>query len=194
MYVIIAGCGRVGSGMARQLSAEGHDVVVIDEDPSSFRLLGPLFTGQRIVGAAIDWDAAPYNFDLHSVQWPIARYEREAHDFVCAQVASGERNHFTGPDEQCRVILEPLEDRAREHDRCGGHRNRIRADARFRAYALRDGEGGLHQPVEVGPRCADLVRLTIGRFELPENLGLAENQRIEAARDGEHVLDRRRIL
>ncbi|NLE21443.1 MAG: TrkA family potassium uptake protein [Actinobacteria bacterium] len=56
MYVIIAGCGRVGSGMARQLSAEGHDVVVIDEDPSSFRLLGPLFTGQRIVGAAIDWE------------------------------------------------------------------------------------------------------------------------------------------
>lgn len=56
MYVIIAGCGRVGSGMARQLSAEGHDVVVIDEDPGSFRLLGPHFTGRRVVGAAIDWE------------------------------------------------------------------------------------------------------------------------------------------
>jgi trk system potassium uptake protein len=56
MYVIIAGCGRVGSGMARQLGAEGHDVVVIDEDPGAFRLLGDQFGGQRVVGAAIDWD------------------------------------------------------------------------------------------------------------------------------------------
>jgi trk system potassium uptake protein TrkA len=56
MHVIIAGCGRVGSGMARQLSEEGHDVVVIDEDPGAFRLLGERFRGQRLVGAAIDWD------------------------------------------------------------------------------------------------------------------------------------------
>ena len=39
MYVIIAGCGRVGSTMAMQLAAEGHDVVVIDEDPGAFTLL-----------------------------------------------------------------------------------------------------------------------------------------------------------
>ncbi len=56
MYVIIAGCGRVGAGMALQLSAEGHDVVVIDEFPGAFRLLGEDFPGQRLVGAAIDWD------------------------------------------------------------------------------------------------------------------------------------------
>ena len=35
----------------------------------------------------IDWDAAPYNFNIHSVQWPIARYERDAHDFVCSLVS-----------------------------------------------------------------------------------------------------------
>lgn len=56
MYVIIAGCGRVGAGMALQLSAEGHDVVVIDEFPGAFRLLGEDFPGQRLVGAAIDWN------------------------------------------------------------------------------------------------------------------------------------------
>jgi trk system potassium uptake protein TrkA len=56
MYVIIVGCGRVGSSMAKQLVVEGHDVVVVDEDPSSFRLLGADFPGQSIVGAALDWD------------------------------------------------------------------------------------------------------------------------------------------
>ena len=31
MYVIIVGCGRVGSELAKLLSNEGHDVVVIDK-------------------------------------------------------------------------------------------------------------------------------------------------------------------
>ncbi len=56
MYAIIAGCGRVGSRVARRLVAEGHDVVVIDEDAGSFRLLGDDFPGQCIVGAAISWE------------------------------------------------------------------------------------------------------------------------------------------
>lgn len=55
MHVIIAGCGRVGSGMATDLVREGHDVVIIDEDPRSFALLGDEFPGVRIVGQAIDW-------------------------------------------------------------------------------------------------------------------------------------------
>lgn len=37
----------------------------------------------------IDWDNAPYNFHIHSVQWPIARYERQVHDLVCRMVVSG---------------------------------------------------------------------------------------------------------
>ena len=56
MYVIIAGCGRVGSSMAKRLSDEGHNVVIIDEDRRSFVLLGEHFQGERLVGAAIDWD------------------------------------------------------------------------------------------------------------------------------------------
>ncbi len=45
MKVIIAGCGRVGALLATKLSAEGHDVVVIDKDPRSFTRLGKTFTG-----------------------------------------------------------------------------------------------------------------------------------------------------
>jgi trk system potassium uptake protein TrkA len=55
-YVIIAGCGRVGSSLARRLAAEGNDVVVIDDDRRSFTLLGDDLPVKRVVGAAIDWD------------------------------------------------------------------------------------------------------------------------------------------
>ncbi len=54
MYVIIAGCGRVGSRLAESLSYEGHDVVVIDRDPASFRRLGRTFNGLTITGVAFD--------------------------------------------------------------------------------------------------------------------------------------------
>ncbi len=47
MYVIVAGCGRVGSRLAEFLSFERHDVVVIDKDASSFRRLGGRSTASR---------------------------------------------------------------------------------------------------------------------------------------------------
>ena len=41
MRIIIMGCGRVGSALAVQLTAEGHDARVIDRDPKSRRLFRP---------------------------------------------------------------------------------------------------------------------------------------------------------
>lgn len=54
MYVIIAGCGRVGSELAKLLSAEGHDVVIIDKNPQSFERLGSAFNGLTTLGNAFD--------------------------------------------------------------------------------------------------------------------------------------------
>ena len=56
MHVLIAGCGRVGSGLARDLVSQGFDVAIIDESPESFHLLGDDFPGEFIVGRALDWD------------------------------------------------------------------------------------------------------------------------------------------
>ena len=56
MYIVIAGCGRVGSSLTRQLLSEGHDVCVIDESPESLSLLGDDFSGQFVIGQAIDWE------------------------------------------------------------------------------------------------------------------------------------------
>ena len=54
MYVIIVGCGRVGSELAKLLSSEGHNVVVIDRSPKSFDRLGRTFNGVTLVGNGFD--------------------------------------------------------------------------------------------------------------------------------------------
>jgi len=54
MYVIIVGCGRVGSELAKLLSAEGHNVVVIDKVQSSFERLGGSFNGLTLTGNGFD--------------------------------------------------------------------------------------------------------------------------------------------
>ena len=56
MHVVIAGCGRVGSGLARDLVTQGFGVSIIDESPESFHQLGEDFPGEFIVGRALDWD------------------------------------------------------------------------------------------------------------------------------------------
>jgi trk system potassium uptake protein TrkA len=56
MHAIIVGCGRVGSTVARELAADGHDVVVIDRKASAFRRLGETFNGRTITGVGFDRD------------------------------------------------------------------------------------------------------------------------------------------
>lgn len=56
MHAIIVGCGRVGSTVARELDANGHEVVVIDRKSSAFRRLGESFGGRTITGVGFDRD------------------------------------------------------------------------------------------------------------------------------------------
>src|SRR4030042_6769787 len=54
MYIIVVGCGKVGSNLAKELSMNNHDVVVIDSDPEKFTQLGSGFNGKTILGIPID--------------------------------------------------------------------------------------------------------------------------------------------
>lgn len=54
MHIIIVGCGRVGSQLAIGLSTQGHNVVIIDKRPSSFKRLGSGFNGITIQGIGFD--------------------------------------------------------------------------------------------------------------------------------------------
>jgi trk system potassium uptake protein TrkA len=56
MRTLIVGCGRVGASLARWLSAEGDDVTVVDSSERSFNRLGEEFTGEMVLGSAVDED------------------------------------------------------------------------------------------------------------------------------------------
>ena len=56
MKVIIIGCGKFGSGLARMLEKKGEEVTVIDSDPEAFDLLGRDFDGVKITGIGFDRD------------------------------------------------------------------------------------------------------------------------------------------
>ncbi|MEA4974069.1 hypothetical protein SDC9_86001 [bioreactor metagenome] len=56
MYIIIAGCERVGSNLAKKLSEIGHNVVVIDREESNFAQLGNGYNCVALTGLPFDED------------------------------------------------------------------------------------------------------------------------------------------
>mgnify|MGYP001491001829 CR=1 FL=1 len=56
MNVIIIGCGKLGSGLAKLLVSKKHNVTIIDSDPASFELLGENFGGTTMVGSGFSRD------------------------------------------------------------------------------------------------------------------------------------------
>ena len=53
-YVVIVGCGRLGSMLASRLSSAGSSVVVVDRDESAFDNLSTEFSGFRVTGDAAE--------------------------------------------------------------------------------------------------------------------------------------------
>jgi trk system potassium uptake protein len=56
VHVVIVGCGRVGSSLARELLDAGHTVAVIDKRAASFERFLSDWPGQKIVGFGFDRD------------------------------------------------------------------------------------------------------------------------------------------
>jgi trk system potassium uptake protein TrkA len=54
VHIVIMGCGRVGSTLARSLEQRGHTTAVIDSNPAAFRRLGPSFSGVTVTGIGFD--------------------------------------------------------------------------------------------------------------------------------------------
>lgn len=54
MKIIIVGCGRIGSGLAMKLSQGDNEIIVIDQEPLTFKHLSTGFKGKTIAGVGFD--------------------------------------------------------------------------------------------------------------------------------------------
>jgi trk system potassium uptake protein len=52
--VMVLGCGRVGSGVARELESRDAEVVVVDHDADALGQLGEGFRGRKLLGSVLD--------------------------------------------------------------------------------------------------------------------------------------------
>lgn len=53
MHFIVVGCGRLGATLAYRLSRKGHVVVVLEDNPESFRRLPADFRGRMVEGGEL---------------------------------------------------------------------------------------------------------------------------------------------
>ncbi|MDJ0621171.1 MAG: TrkA family potassium uptake protein [Calothrix sp. MO_192.B10] len=53
-YIVVVGCGRLGSILASHLSGQGHMVVVIDNNELTFNSLSGEFSGFQVTGDAAE--------------------------------------------------------------------------------------------------------------------------------------------
>jgi trk system potassium uptake protein TrkA len=53
-FIVIVGCGRLGSMLANRLSRLGRNVVVVDRDETAFKNLSTEFSGFQVTGDAAE--------------------------------------------------------------------------------------------------------------------------------------------
>src|SRR3954465_1068581 len=93
MFVVIVGCGRVGSSIAKKMLSEGHEVSVLDEDPEAIAQLekGETQTwedlgGSFTVGTALEIDAL-LEAGIDRADAFVASTDGDNTNLVIAQVA-----------------------------------------------------------------------------------------------------------
>src|SRR3954452_10736624 len=121
MFVLIVGCGRVGSSVARSMLREGHEVSCLDEDPEAHARLEVNLDrswedsgGQFTVGTALEEEALT-GAGIERADAFIASTDGDNTNIVVAQLA---KRKFNVPTVIAR-ILDPL--RAEWYEQQGLH-------------------------------------------------------------------------
>ncbi len=121
MFVLIVGCGRVGSSVARTMLKEGHEVSCLDEDPEAHARLEVNLdkswedTGGRFtVGTALEVEAL-LEAGIEQADAFIASTDGDNTNIIISQIA---QRRFNVPKVVAR-ILDPL--RAEWYEQQGVH-------------------------------------------------------------------------
>jgi trk system potassium uptake protein len=98
MFILIVGCGRVGSSVARAMLQDGHEVSCLDEDPESHARLELGFDqswedlgGRFTVGTALEVDAL-HEAGIENADAFIAATDGDNTNIVVAQIAQRQYN------------------------------------------------------------------------------------------------------
>ena len=86
MRFLIMGCGRVGSGLARSLTDEGHDVTIMDVRQEAFQRLPTRFRGSAIIGDGLD-SAALRRAGVENADIFVSVTQGDNRNLMAAQVA-----------------------------------------------------------------------------------------------------------
>ena len=107
VHVLIVGCGRVGSSVARSMLSEGHEVSCLDEDPEAHARLEVGLEkswedsgGQFTIGTALEMDAL-IEAGIERADVFIAATNGDNTNLVVAQLA---KRRFDVPKVIARVL------------------------------------------------------------------------------------------
>ncbi len=99
MHIVIMGCGRVGSRLARRLERQGHSVAIIDKNPEAFHLLGLDFKGKVVEGVGFDKETL-IKAGIEKADAFIAVSSGDNSNFVSSRIA---KDHFRVPKVVTRI-------------------------------------------------------------------------------------------
>ncbi len=100
MKLLIVGCGRVGSAVAKGMAADGHDVTVVDEDPEALGRLPEDWSGRFVQGHALDLDVL-IEAGIETADAAVVATNGDNTNIVVAQVA---QKRFACPCVVTRVL------------------------------------------------------------------------------------------
>jgi len=103
MKIVIMGCGRVGSQLASDMDADGHDVTILDTEDYSFRRLAPNFGGTALLGNGTEEDSLK-RAGIEGADAFVAVTQGDNRNVMAAQIA---KHIFNVPKVICR-IYDPL--------------------------------------------------------------------------------------
>ena len=110
MFVLVVGCGRVGSAVAQSMLADGHEVSCLDEDPEAHARLEQGLDqpweesgGHFTVGAGLEIDAL-LEAGIERADAFVAATDGDNTNIIIAQIA---KRRFNVPTVIAR-ILDPL--------------------------------------------------------------------------------------
>jgi len=86
MKVIVIGCGRVGSAIAKQLDRDGWEVTAVDEKEEALGRLGEHWSGGFIVGHGMDVDVLR-QAGIEETDGVVVSTDGDNTNLVVAQVA-----------------------------------------------------------------------------------------------------------